>query len=117
MSHRFQEVLTTLSETFDYIVIDSAPVHLVSDALLLSRLVNEIVFVTKADSTPFQVARNGIRHLQAAGGNVLGVVLNQLDMVKAEKYYGEYGSYGYKGYKKYGGQAYGYGQEKDKKAS
>ena len=122
MSNRFKEVLDTLSETFDYIVIDSAPVHLVSDALILSHLVNEIIFVAKADSTPFQVARTGIRRLQAAGGNVLGVVLNQMDMVKAEKYYGEYGGYGYKGYKgykTYGGQAYGYGygQEKDKKAS
>jgi exopolysaccharide transport family protein len=117
MSNRFKEVLKTLSETFDYIVIDSAPVHLVSDALILSHLVNEIVFVTKADSTPFQVARTGIRRLQAAGGNVLGVVLNQLDMVKSEKYYGDYGGYGYKGYKNYGGQAYGYGQEKSKKAT
>lgn len=111
MSHRFREVLEMLSNTFDYVVIDSAPVHLVSDALILAHLVNEVVFVTKADSTPFQVARNGIRRLQGAGGNVLGVVLNQLDMVKAEKYYGDYGGYGYKGkgYLKYGGQAYGYG--------
>jgi len=117
MSNRFKEVLTALSETFDYIVIDSAPVHLVSDALILFHLVNEIVFVTKADSTPFQVARNGIRRLQGAGGNVLGVVLNQLDMVKAEKYYGDYGGYGYKGYLKYGDQAYGYGQKRSKKST
>jgi hypothetical protein len=40
---------------------------------------------------------------------VLGVVLNQLDLEKAEKYYGEYSGYkSYKGYKKYGyTKAYG----------
>jgi hypothetical protein len=43
---------------------------------------------------------------------VIGVVLNQLDLDKAEKYYGEYsGYYSYKGYKKYGyGKSKVYGQ-------
>ena len=47
--------------------------------------------------------------LRRVNAPVLGVVLNQLDLEKAEKYYGEYSGYkSYKGYKKYGySKAYG----------
>ena len=50
------------------------------------------------------------------GAPVLGVVLNQLDLERAEKYYGEYSGYrSYKGYKKHGYKGYGktYGQHAD----
>ena len=52
------------------------------------------------------------KRLRIANAPVVGVVLNQLDLDKAERYYGEYGGYGYRGYRKKG-YAYGYGpQEK-----
>jgi polysaccharide biosynthesis transport protein len=108
-SRRFEEVLNRLKETFDIIVIDSAPLQLVSDALVLSRLASSVVYVVKADATPYQVAQNGLKKLRRVNAPVLGVVLNQLDLEKADKYYGEYSGYGsYKGYKKYGyKKAYG----------
>jgi Mrp family chromosome partitioning ATPase len=52
------------------------------------------------------VAQNGIKKLRRVNAPVLGVVLNQLDLEKAEKYYGEYsgyasyGGYGKRGYAK-----------------
>ncbi len=72
--------------------------------------------MVKADSTPYQVAQNGLKRLARVGAPVLGVVLNQLDLEKAERYYGEYSGYrSYKGYKKYGYKGYGktYGQHAD----
>jgi succinoglycan biosynthesis transport protein ExoP len=109
-SHRFERIVELLGEKFDIIVIDSPPVQMVSDALVLSRLATEVVYVVKADETPYPLARAGVRKLRRASAPLVGVVLNQLDVIKADRYYGEYSGYGRRYYsKKYG---YGYGPKK-----
>lgn len=102
-SRRFQDVMAKLKESFDIVVIDSAPLQLVSDAQILSQFASSVIYVVKADSTPHQVARNGLKKLRRVDAPVLGVVLNQLDLEKAEKYYGEYS-----GYKSYRAKGKGY---------
>jgi capsular exopolysaccharide synthesis family protein len=104
-SHRFAEAIERLAAIFDVIVIDSAPVQLVSDALVLSNIATDVVYVVKADDTPYPLARLGIRRLRRVNAPILGVVLNQLDAVRADRYYGEYSGYG----KRYYNKKYGYG--------
>ena len=102
-SRRFEDVITKLKEAFDIVIIDSAPLQLVSDAQVLSQFASSVIYVVKADATPYQVAQNGLKKLRRVNAPVLGVVLNQLDLEKAEKYYGEYSGYkSYKGYRKQG---------------
>ena len=102
-SRRFKDVIAKLRESFDIVLIDSAPLQLVSDAQILSQYASSVIYVVKADSTPYQVAQNGLKKLRRVGAPVLGVVLNQLDLEKAEKYYGEYSGYkSYRGYRKAG---------------
>ena len=102
-SKRFEDVISKLKEAFDIVLIDSAPLQLVSDAQVLSQFASSVIYVVKADSTPYQVAQNGLKKLRRVNAFILGVVLNQLDIEKAEKYYGEYSGYrSYRGYKKYG---------------
>ena len=114
-SAKFADVLEKLKEAFDVILIDSPPLGLVSDALVLTQVANEVIYVVKADSTPYQLARAGIKRLAMANAPILGVVLNQLDLERAEKYYGEYSGYGrYGGHK---GYTYGYGQSPKDKAA
>jgi succinoglycan biosynthesis transport protein ExoP len=110
-SKRFEDVLLKLKDAFDIVVVDSAPLQLVSDAQILSQYASEVIYVVKADATPYQVAQNGIKKLRRVNAPLLGVVLNQLDLERAEKYYGEYSGYkSYKGYKKYGySKTYGAG--------
>jgi Mrp family chromosome partitioning ATPase len=104
-------MLEKLAKIFEMIVIDSPPVQLVSDALVLSNLSSEVIYVVKADDTPYPLARQGIRRLQRVNAPILGVVLNQLDPVKADRYYGEYSGYGKRYYsKKY---SYGYTPKKE----
>lgn len=113
-SKRFDDVVEKLKEAFDLVIFDSAPLQLVSDSLVLSQHASEVIYVVKADSTPYQVAQNGLKRLARVNAPVLGVVLNQLDLEKAEKYYGEYSGYrSYKGYKKglYKGYGKAYGKE------
>ena len=114
-STKFVEIVEKLQDAFDIVLIDSPPIGLVSDAAVLSRIANEVIYVIKADSTPYQLARNAIKRLSMANAPILGVVLNQLDLERAEKYYGEYSGYGrYGGYK---GYAYAYGQSPEDKAA
>jgi polysaccharide biosynthesis transport protein len=102
-SRRFEDVITKLKEAFDIVLIDSAPLQLVSDAQVLSQFASSVIYVVKADATPYQVAQNGLKKLRRVNASILGVVLNQLDLEKAEKYYGEYSGYrSYRGYRKNG---------------
>jgi capsular exopolysaccharide synthesis family protein len=101
-SPRLAEVIDKLKESFDVIVIDSPPVQLVSDALVLAQIATTVLFVVKSDSTPYPVARHALGRLQRADVEVLGAVLNQIDIEKADKYYGEFSGYGNKYYRKYG---------------
>jgi polysaccharide biosynthesis transport protein len=91
-----------LREEFEMIVIDSPPVQLVSDAVMLSQLASSVLFVVRAEITPYPVARHALNRLHRADAPVLGVVLNQIDLEKADSYYGEYSGYGNRYYRKYG---------------
>ncbi|OFZ86876.1 MAG: hypothetical protein A2V78_13735 [Betaproteobacteria bacterium RBG_16_64_18] len=93
LSKRFEETLHKLHEMFEMVIIDSPPVQLVSDAMVIARNCTGMVYVVKADDTPYQVARNGVKRLKLANANVIGVVLNQMDFERADKYYGEYTGY------------------------
>ncbi|WP_372740378.1 GumC family protein [Neptunomonas sp.] len=103
-SKRFADVLTQLEGRYDRIIIDTAPSQAVSDALVLAPLVGAMIYVVKSDSTPYQHAKNGLKRLREAHAPVIGVVLNQVDVKKGAKYYGE----------EYGGyyDVYGYSSEK-----
>ena len=105
-SKRFSDVLKKLEESFEVIIIDTPPVQLVSDAVIIAGVANALVYVVRADSTPYQVAKGGIELVKKGKAHLLGVVLNQLDVEKAERYYGygKYISYGgkYSRYKRYG---------------
>lgn len=104
-----------LKEVYDYIILDTAPVGLVSDTLIISRVTDATVYICRADYTPksYLDLANSLRKENKLKN--LSIVLNGIDMVK-KKYgyyygYGKYGRYGRYGYGKYGryGQ-YGYGQ-------
>lgn len=104
-------VFDLLSEEYDYIILDSAPVGLVTDTLQIARYANVSCFVCRADYTP----KANIALLDSlTQENKLPnacVVLNGVDMSK-RKYgyyygYGRYGKYGRYGYGKYGHGNYG----------
>jgi capsular exopolysaccharide synthesis family protein len=108
-----KEVLDLLSEEYDYIILDSAPVGLVTDTLQIARYANVNCFVCRADYTP--KANLALLDSLAQEHKLPNacVVLNGVDMSK-RKYgyyygYGYYGKYGRYGYSKYGYSRYGYG--------
>ena len=108
-----EETMDILKEHYDYIVIDTAPVGLVTDTLALGRIANATVYVCRADYTQkssFGLI-NGLAYEKKMPN--MSIVLNGVDLSK-KKYgyyygYGKYGKYGkYASYGAYGKQ-YGYG--------
>ena len=101
-SSRFEKALNVCKEKFDYIVIDSAPTVPVSDPVVLSRLVDSTIYVIKAGSTPYQLAKAGLKKLRQVDANLIGVVLNQVNPARKPGKYGHYESdyYSYYGYGK-----------------
>lgn len=93
-SERFRSLLAVLADRYDLVLIDSPPLHAVSDGLVLARQSTGVVFIVKADATPIPVARSTLNRIASAGIPIFGVVLNQQDFRKAAKYYGEYSAYG-----------------------
>lgn len=107
-SRRFRELLEGLKGQYEAIVIDSPPVELVADALVLAPLATGVAYVVKAAETPTPLASRGLARLQRAGGRMLGVVLSQLDHRRAHRYYGDYSGYGKHGYETYGDYRHAY---------
>lgn len=108
LSDRFKTLMERLSTEYEMIILDSPPLQLVSDAVVLSTLATGLVFVMKSNATPYQVARRCLKVLSNANATLFGVVLNQLDFHRAESYYGGYAGYGT--YSKDGSKGY-YTQE------
>lgn len=104
-SPRFSEALDNLSKVFDFIVIDCAPTLAVSDALVLAKLVDGVIYIVKADATPYQAAQSGVRRLRRIDAPLLGVVLNRIGERPHGYGYGRYSYYadGYYAYNSYYG--------------
>lgn len=105
-SQRFKSLLRQLQEEYEVIVIDSAPALAVSDALVVAQLADALLYVVRADATPYQAAEQGIKRLRRVNAPMLGVVLNQVTP-SGRGYYGRYGRYqryyGYSHYDEYYG--------------
>lgn len=95
LSPRVQELFSALKEQFDYIVVDSAPVGLVTDAQLLSRHADTILYVSRMNYTFKEQLRNA-EELQRSGKITrMGLVLNDVKSRGGVYGYGYgYGSYG-----------------------
>ncbi|MEE9441096.1 MAG: CpsD/CapB family tyrosine-protein kinase [candidate division Zixibacteria bacterium] len=78
---------------YDLILLDCAPVLPVSDPMLLAPLMDGVIMVVKAGSTPREVAQRAARLLQNNKSNFVGIVLNNLE--NALPYYYNESYYGY----------------------
>ena len=105
----FKTVIDLMSQEYDYIILDTAPVGLVTDTLQLAKYANVSCYVCRADYTP--KANFGMLNSLAQENKLPNtcVVLNGVDMSK--KKYGYYYGYGrYGKYSRYGYGKYGYGK-------
>ena len=107
------KAIETLKKNFDYVILDTAPVGMVTDTLLIGRVADLSVYVCRADYTH----KNEYTLINELAVNnklpSLCTVINGLDLKRRKYgYYYGYGKYGkYYGYGKRYGYGYGYGEQ------
>jgi len=101
-SEQMKTLLSEAGEHFDWVIVDTPPVAVLSDANLLAASIDAALVVIGANKTPYPLVKRAIESLGQE--RVLGVILNRIE--KSELV----GGYGYDGYY---GYHYGYGASQD----
>lgn len=117
-SPRMRELLRELQESYDYIFLDTPPINMVTDAVVIAPESDGVIFLVRANKSERGAVAHAVKQMEYSKTRILGFVLNGVDMEKT--HYGQkkykyrryfryaYGRYGY-GYGRYG-YGYGYGR-------
>ena len=108
MSDKMKDLFEELEQVADVVIFDGTPSVLVTDAIILSRMVTSTVIIAEYNKTKMTNLKQVKEDIEKVGGKIAGVVLNKIP-VKGRGYgYGKYGygKYGY-GYGTYGYSSYG----------
>ena len=109
-SEAFTQVLDSLMKCYDRIIIDSPPVVPVADSQIIAARCDIVLLVVRADKSTRKIIQRAYSNIVSVGGNLLGVIVN--DVANKHGRYGYYGRYqsSYGGYGNYGYGTY-YGED------
>jgi len=105
-SPRMERMIEDLRKSYDYIILDSPPVNMVTDAVVLAPKSDGVLFLVRAFQSERGAVMHAVNQLGYANVKILGFVLNGVDMEKSGTY--GYKKYHYKKYRRYGRYSYGY---------
>ena len=109
-STRFKELVETVGKEYSYVIIDTPPVDVVTDALVIAPHTAGLVLVVKDQITPTDSINRAIEAAKFANINLLGAIMNAANPKSGRGYgYRKYGYRKYSYYRKYGYSKYGYG--------
>lgn len=94
-SKQMGNLLGVLSERYDYILIDTPPVSVVTDAVVLSRIADGFLLVVRVGETPIDSLKSSVSQLERVGAHIIGFLLNDVNGKKGGRKYGKYGKYNY----------------------
>lgn len=130
---KFETLLEELKKEYAYILIDTPPVNVVSDALVIAPHTDGMLIVVRDRYTPTHTIKRAIENARFANVKILGAVMNGADLKANGRYtyrkyyyrknysrygYGGYGyGYGYGSYGGYNSYGYGYGHRRNPYAS
>ncbi len=90
-----ESTFDALKQVYDYIIVDTPPVSVVTDAAVLCKYVDGVLLVVRPGITTIQGAQLSKKNLEAVNARILGVVMNGYNVKKAGKKDGYYYSYSY----------------------
>jgi capsular exopolysaccharide synthesis family protein len=108
-SVQFQKFLDVVREQYDFVIVDTPPMLVVTDPSVVAPRVDGVLLVMRLGKNSRASANQSLEALEAVGGHVLGVVVNAVG--RGEGFGGNYNNY------RYGGNGYGYGQTNSKSYS
>ena len=110
MSDRMKHMIETLREEYDYVLLDTAPIGLISDTFLITRFSDLQLYVSRANYTSKKCLRELDSAIASGKFSSVYIVLNGVDMAAGSYTYRRYGAYGGYG-KKNAPYGYGYGKK------
>lgn len=99
-SSNMKKLVAELEEQFDYVIFDTPPVFLVTDAAALGRYMDGAVFVIKHNSTDKGIVVQAKKNLESAGVKILGAIYSSYS-AKSTGSYSKYSRYNYYDYYTY----------------
>ncbi len=99
-SKAFPKLVQEMAQRYDRVVFDAPPVGVVADPMILGVMVDACILVFRAHRTTKAAAKRAYRQLRDAKVNIVGSLLNNVDLTKAE--YGSNSSYYHYYYRQYG---------------
>ena len=99
-SSRMNELIKICEQQFDYIIIDTPPINVVTDAMLLNEVVNGYIISTLADYSNINHVSECVESLERIGAEIYGIVLSSLKLKPGSSGYSKYNSK-YSKYAKY----------------
>ncbi len=76
-SQKIKDIINTLKGMYDMVIIDTPPVMLVNDAIVLGNIVDGVLYVIESERATFQMVEHVKENIDKAGINLIGVVLNK----------------------------------------
>lgn len=91
-NEKFEIFMKNIRKSFDYIIIDSPPIHLVIDPVIINNKCDASILVVEENRIKSNIIRRSIDQLKNKESKFLGVILNK--SLSSKDIYGRYGSYG-----------------------
>lgn len=92
-SNSMKQLVEEMSQEYDYVLIDTAPIVAVTDPLVIASYVDGIILVIRAESTPVDLVKSSVDKLEKVNAKIIGSILNGTETKKGYDYYS---------YKRYG---------------
>lgn len=89
-SGRMRELIDSLSGDYDYILVDTPPVNAVSDTCVVANVLDGVFYLVRQNKTEKDAVARGINQLKLTGTNVLGFIMNGVEVDMEKHYYEEY---------------------------
>ena len=97
-SVRMKELLESVTDKYDYIILDTPPAAFMTDAAVLSQYVDGVILVVAHKRSTYEMVDGTVRSLKTAGANIVGTVLTDVEMNKMGHRYNYYYKYRYHKY-------------------
>ncbi len=78
-SLKMRELIVNLTEQYDHVILDGAPISNFADSRLLSRYVDGVLIVTSVGITQRESLKTGMEEITKVGGNIIGTIVNRVD--------------------------------------
>jgi len=90
ISKRLKDLIRSLKNKYDFIIFDTPPIISVSDTLIISKIVDASLIVTRFGKTTYEMMSYGMKQLAGIEAKVIGTVINAVDEKKSGYYYYHY---------------------------